>query len=61
MSDGYKGTHIVINTEAIVTIYTNMVKGEDGTIVPETFVFCPPHGTWEVAETIEQIMDKING
>jgi len=33
---------------------------EDNTVDQVTFVFVPPHGTWEVLESFEEVMALIN-
>lgn len=61
-SPQHRGRQVAINSNNIVSIFTENVtrEGEDS---PETvtFVFCPPHGTWEVIESIEEITEKVNG
>ena len=46
---------LLINTDFIVNIIENTVTREDQTIETITSIFCPPHGSWEVCETPEQI------
>jgi len=50
---------VVINTDFIVSMHRNIITREDATVEEVTFVHCPPHGTWEVQETIEQVMGLI--
>ena len=61
----YKGTEILINTNTILSVNTGPIERtrQDGTVYTEivTFVYCPPHGTWEVSETLEQFLEKVNG
>jgi hypothetical protein len=61
-SDGHKGNKILINIANIVTIYNteNYTKKKDGIIETVTYVFCPPHGTWEVEESVEEIAQILN-
>ena len=33
---------------------------EDGIVETVTFVFCPPHGTWEVSEDFDDVVDFLN-
>lgn len=58
----HKGNKVVINTDLIVSIFNthNVAKKEDGIIENVTYVFCPPHGTWEVEESMEYIIDQAN-
>jgi hypothetical protein len=55
----HKGKSLGINTEHIVTAFRDAITREDGTVEEVTFLFCPPHGTWEVKETIDEIA-KLN-
>jgi hypothetical protein len=33
---------------------------EDGIIENITYVFCPPHGTWEVEESLDEVVKTLN-
>jgi prephenate dehydratase len=57
----HKNRDIVINADAIVSIHRNITTREDGSIEEVTFVHCPPHGTWEVTQTIEEVLSLISG
>lgn len=50
---------IVINSEAIISIRQGPAIREDATVDDVTFVFCPPHGTWEVKESVDDIMKLV--
>ena len=57
-----KDNPIVLNTEYFVSIYRSTKKVPVGIaqLTEEaTLVFCPPHGTWEVRETPEEILALI--
>jgi len=56
---GAKDEAIALNTDIIVSIREGNITRDDGTVDFVTFVFCPPHGTWEVTETVDAIMEKI--
>lgn len=58
----HKGNKISINTDLIATVYQtqNLAKMEDGIIENITYVFCPPHGTWEVKEPLEEVVKQLN-
>ena len=59
-SPAFRGQKIAIRKDLIVTVHRNTaVVREDGTIEEVTFIFVPPHGTWEVAETLEEVMTLI--
>lgn len=57
----HKGKLVSINSECIVTVNTDEIKRtEDSEPENVTFVFCPPHGTWEVSETLDEVVNKLN-
>lgn len=64
-SPAHKGKPVSINSNCIVTINTDKVERQldDTTTVFEdvTFIFCPPHGTWEVSESLADVTSKLNG
>jgi hypothetical protein len=61
-SAAYKGKKITINKSQIVSIWRGDAAraiAEDGTVTEKeevTFVFVPPHGTWEVEESHEAVI-----
>ena len=62
----HKGKTITINSEHIVTIWRGeAVRSADeegkATATEEvTFVFVPPHGTWEVEELVADVVAMLN-
>jgi hypothetical protein len=50
-----KGEPLILNSTAIVSIRQGMAKREGDVMEPVTFVFCPPHGSWEVKESLDEI------
>lgn len=56
-AEAHRGNKISINTLIIATVHN---AGEEGTSEAKTFVFCPPHGTWEVEESLEYVVEKLN-
>lgn len=53
-----KGKPILINTDMIVSIFSeNVIQG--GAEESVTFIHMPPHGTWEVTESLEEIFKLI--
>lgn len=50
---------MVLNTEHILSIFRNKVEVAENISTEKTFIFCPPHGTWEVQETPEEILALI--
>ncbi len=56
----HKGNPVAIKKDLIVSVYTNTQVGEDNTVGQVTFVFVPPHGTWEVSESYNQVIAQLN-
>lgn len=56
----YKDQPIAIRRDLVVTVHANPVVREDGTIDHVTFLFVPPHGTWEVKENYDTVMSLLN-
>ena len=60
-AESHRGNKISINSDLIATIHSRFVTKEDGAIENVTYIFCPPHGTWEVQEYLEDIVEILNG
>jgi hypothetical protein len=56
----FRGTKIALNSELIQSIHTAPVQRDSGEIEDVTFVFCPPHGTWEVTEPLDKVVSMLN-
>jgi hypothetical protein len=54
-----KGNPIVLNTDFIVSIFRTPVTRMDYTVDEVTYINCPPHGTWEVQESVEEVVALI--
>lgn len=59
-AEAHKGNKIAINTSLIATIHQTPKAQEDGIIEHVTYIFCPPHGTWEVIEKLEDVVNELN-
>jgi hypothetical protein len=65
-SPAHAGKKITINRTHIVSVWRGdavRAAAEDGTVTETqevTFVFVPPHGTWEVEESHETVIDLLN-
>jgi phage/plasmid-associated DNA primase len=59
-SPALRGHRVAIDSKVVVSVFRNTITREDETIEDVTFVFCPPHGTWEVSETVEEIAAMLN-
>jgi hypothetical protein len=49
------GEFLLINLDHIVSVNRSTVTRENGETDVVTYLFAPPHGTWEVAETPDEI------
>ena len=58
-SPEFRGHKVSIRKDLIVTVHRNTVTREDGVIEDVTFVYGPPHGTWEVSETLEEVVEML--
>jgi hypothetical protein len=59
-TEAHKGNSIAINTSLIATVHDSLVTRENGVTERITYVFCPPHGTWEVSEPLEDLVTVLN-
>jgi hypothetical protein len=61
MSVQHRAKPVVLNSSMIVSMLRTSVVRDEATGSSETvtYVFMPPHGTWEVAETVEEILEII--
>jgi hypothetical protein len=54
-----RGMPLAIRKDLVLTVHSNMAVREDSSIEMVTYVFGPPHGTWEVLETYEYVMEQL--
>jgi transposase len=57
INPAHKGKKIAIRKDLIATFHRSTVVRDDRTSEEVTYVFAPPHGTWEVEETFEKVME----
>jgi hypothetical protein len=55
----FKDQPVILNSQSIVTVFQGTVVREDNEEQTATLVFCPPHGTWEVQETVEEVWQQL--
>ena len=56
----HKGNKLAINSNLIATIHNADIIRETGETENVTFIFCPPHGTWEVTESLTEVVTELN-
>lgn len=54
-----KGMPLAIRKDQVITVHANLAIREDGTVEQVTYVFGPPHGTWEVQETFDEVWAQL--
>lgn len=59
-SENHRGDKISINRDLIATVHSKFVTTDNGVIENKTYIFCPPHGTWEVSEPLEDVVRILN-
>jgi hypothetical protein len=59
-SPTHKGNKVAIHKDLILTVHEAMVTRDDETLEMVTFIFGPPHGTWEVSESLEEVVNILN-
>jgi hypothetical protein len=65
-SPAHQGKKITINKTQIVSVWRGdaaRAVDEDGAVTDKqevTFIFVPPHGTWEVEESHEDVVALLN-
>ena len=59
-ADGHQGSKVAIRKDLVISVHHKFDKNEDNIITSKTFIFCPPHGTWEVSESMEDVVNQLN-
>lgn len=59
----HEGESLAINSTHVINVYerTKTIAKEEGNVdVKTTFIFCGAAGTWEVKESIEIVVARLN-
>ena len=56
----HRGMRIAIKKTLVLTVHNALVTRDDGLTEAVTYIFCPPHGTWEVSEPYLQVLEQLN-
>jgi len=59
-AEEHRGNKIAINSDIVATVYSDLVPRESGIFEDVTYVFCPPHGTWQVSESLDTVVNLLN-
>jgi hypothetical protein len=60
-SEAHHGNKVAVKVSEIVSVYETTVTRESGILENITLVYAPPHGTWEVSEELDDIVNTLNG
>lgn len=55
-----RGKPLAIRRDQVITVHSNLAVREDGSVEEVTYIFGPPHGTWEVQESHEAVMQQLS-
>ncbi len=63
-SPEHKNNSIIVNIDGVISIHRSFTvrparDGKEEYTEEVTFIHCPPYGTWEVYETMEEIQAKL--
>lgn len=59
-NETHKGNKVAVRISEIISVYNSTVTKESGVLENVTLVYAPPHGTWEVSESLEHIVSELN-
>jgi hypothetical protein len=60
-SEAHRGNKVAVKVSEIISVYETTVTKESGILENITLVYAPPHGTWEVTENLDDIVNTLNG
>lgn len=56
----HRGNSVLLKSSEIVSVHEGMTQREGSdTVERVTYVFVPPHGTWEVTDTVAEIFSML--
>jgi len=50
---------LAIRKDLVLTVHANLITRDDATVEMVTYIFGPPHGTWEVQETFKEVWTQL--
>lgn len=60
-SPQHRGNPVMLQSDVIVSIHEAIAQREGSDLLERvTFIFGPPHGTWEVTETVDEIFSMLD-
>ena len=55
----YRDMPLAIRRDLVITVHANLTARDNGIVEMVTYIFAPPHGSWEVLETYEEVMNQL--
>jgi hypothetical protein len=55
----HKGEEIALRKDIIISVREGSVIREDGVAETVTLIYASPHGTWEVSETMDEVLKAV--
>jgi hypothetical protein len=60
-SPQHRGNPVMLQSDGFVSVHEAIAQREGSDVLEQvTYIFVPPHGTWEVQETVDEILTKLN-
>jgi hypothetical protein len=56
----HRGRSICVRKDLVLTVADNPALRVDNTNEMVTYVHCPPHGTWEVLESVSDVLKQLD-
>ena len=57
----YKGSELALRADLIITVARHDRVREDGVAETVTFLNCGETGTWEVEDSLDSVVERLNG
>jgi len=55
----HKGEEIALRKDIIISIREGTAVREDGVAETVTLIYASPHGTWEVSESMDEVLKAV--
>ena len=55
----FLGKPILLKKDLIVSVYEGTLTHEDESVESVTYVFAPPHGEWQVKESVDDVLESL--
>jgi hypothetical protein len=58
-AEQHPGAPLLLKKDLVVAAHSS-TEEKDGVVTTKTFLFVPPHGTWEVRESVKEVLKQLN-